>query len=133
LGIILLRPRLTSRGCVCVSFGIVARTQKREFNLTMVWILPTRAGQSGGCSKMIGRDNLEFGQRSEEVASVAVLVGVADELSVQLLVTGEGDATGLLVLSLWKKKKRLNFRIFNLWIICYRDNLYSLIIDSELN
>lgn len=48
---------------------------------------------------MIGRDNLEFGQRSEEVASVAVLVGVADELSVQLLVTGEGDATGLLVLS----------------------------------
>jgi hypothetical protein len=49
---------------------------------------------------MIGRDNLEFGQRSEEVASVAVLVGVADELSVQLLVTGEGDATGLLVLSL---------------------------------
>jgi len=44
------------------------------------------------------RDDLELGQGSEEVASVALLIGVADELSVQLLVTGKGDSTGLLVL-----------------------------------
>jgi hypothetical protein len=44
------------------------------------------------------RDDLELGQGSEEVASVALLIGVADELSVQLLVTGKGDATGLPVL-----------------------------------
>ena len=70
----------------------------------MVWILPTRAGQSGGCLKMIGGDNLELGQGSEEVASVALLVGVADELSVELLVTGKSDAAGLLVVSLWEKR-----------------------------
>jgi hypothetical protein len=46
------------------------------------------------------RDDLELGQGSEEVASVALLIGVADELSVQLLVTGKGDSTGLLVLIL---------------------------------
>jgi len=43
-------------------------------------------------------DDLELGQGSEEVACVAALIGVSDELSVQLLVTGQGDATGLLVL-----------------------------------
>jgi len=43
-------------------------------------------------------DDLELGQGSEEVASVALLIGVSDELGVQLLVTGQGDATGLLVL-----------------------------------
>jgi hypothetical protein len=45
-------------------------------------------------------DDLELGQGSEEVACVALLIGVSDELSVQLLVTGQGDATGLLVLIL---------------------------------
>jgi hypothetical protein len=41
--------------------------------------------------------NLKLGQGSEEVASIALLIGVTDELSVELLVTGEGDAAGLLV------------------------------------
>ena len=45
-------------------------------------------------------DDLEFWKGSEQVASVALLVGVADELGVQLLVTGEGDASGFLVILL---------------------------------
>ena len=45
-------------------------------------------------------DDLEFWQGSEQVASIALLVGVADELGVQLLVTGEGDASGFLVILL---------------------------------
>ena len=36
-------------------------------------------------------------QRSEEVAGVAVLIGVADELSVEFLVPLQGDPAGLLV------------------------------------
>ena len=52
-------------------------------------------------------DDLELGQGSEEVASVALLVGVSDELSVQLLVTGQGDATGLLVLILKIKRQSM--------------------------
>ena len=47
-------------------------------------------------------DNLEFWQRSEQVAGIAVLIWVADELGVQLLVTGEGDASGFLVLFLFR-------------------------------
>ena len=52
-------------------------------------------------------DDLELGQGSEEVASVALLIGVSDELSVQLLVTGQGDATGLLVLILKIKRQSM--------------------------
>lgn len=43
---------------------------------------------------------LEDRQGSEEVAGVAALVGVADELGVQLLVAGEVDAAGLFVVVL---------------------------------
>lgn len=44
--------------------------------------------------------DLELGQGSEEVDGVASLVGVADELSVELLVAGQADTAGLLVISL---------------------------------
>ena len=37
---------------------------------------------------------------AEQVAGVARLVGVADELSVELLVASQGDATSLLVVIL---------------------------------
>ena len=50
---------------------------------------------------MAGTKNLfliEFLQRSEEITRVAVLVGVPDELRVQLLVAVEGDPAVLLVL-----------------------------------
>ena len=47
-------------------------------------------------------DDLKFWQGSEQVAGVALLVGVADELGVQLLVAGEGDASGLLVILLFR-------------------------------
>jgi hypothetical protein len=46
--------------------------------------------------------DLELGQGSEEVDGVASLVGVADELSVELLVAGKADTAGLLVISLSK-------------------------------
>lgn len=45
---------------------------------------------------------------SEEVDGVAVLVGVGDELGVQLLVTGQADATGLLVSILETKTRDTN-------------------------
>ena len=44
---------------------------------------------------------------AEKVDGVAALVGVADELSVQLLVTSKGDASSLLVVILKMKKKQL--------------------------
>ena len=44
---------------------------------------------------------------AEKVDGVAALVGVADELSVQLLVTSKGDASSLLVVIL--KMKKSNF------------------------
>jgi hypothetical protein len=42
------------------------------------------------------------------VAGVAVLIGVADELSVQFLVTGESDASGFLVLILLRMYQFIN-------------------------
>ena len=41
---------------------------------------------------------------AEKVDGVAALVGVADELSVQLLVTSKGDASSLLVVILKMRK-----------------------------
>jgi len=49
-------------------------------------------------AKNVCDDDLEFWQGSEEVASVALLIRVANELGIKLLVTGEGDASSLLVL-----------------------------------
>ena len=62
-------------------------------------------GGGGGTEKQLTLAfDLELGQGSEEVDGVASLVGVADELSVELLVAGEADAAGLLVVSLGKSK-----------------------------
>jgi len=48
------------------------------------------------------------GEWSEEVDSVALLVGVGDELGVKFLVAGEADAFDLLVFLL-SRNKRIRF------------------------
>lgn len=54
------------------------------------------AGGGGRRSALL----LHFLQGAEEVAGVAVLVGVGDELGIELLVAGLVDAAGFLVLLL---------------------------------
>ena len=49
---------------------------------------------------------VQLGEGSEEIAGVAVLVGVADELGVELLVALKGDAALLLVVLLKKKQQQ---------------------------
>ena len=51
-----------------------------------------------------GKYLVQLGEGSEEIACVAGLVGVADELGVELLVALKGDSSLLLVVLLKKQK-----------------------------
>ena len=53
-------------------------------------------------------------QGPKEIDSIAVLVGVGDELSVEFLVTGKVDATSLLVILLNVLKKGVRNKFFHL-------------------
>ena len=56
---------------------------------------PRGEGQIRGVRRAV-----EQGEGAEQVVGGVVLVGVADELGVELLVAGKGDATGLPVVIL---------------------------------
>jgi len=95
----------------------------------MVQIPRTRARISLVYVRMLNGD-LELWQRSEEVAGVALLVGVADELSVELLVTGEGDASVLLVLSVQELVER-SIQVSNGPVGHPLDAVSSVLVDSN--
>lgn len=54
---------------------------------------------------------VDLWEGAKEVNGGAALVGVADELGVELLVAGQGDASGLLVVILLLEKN-IRFRIW---------------------
>ena len=95
----------------------------------MVWSESAkRRGQGGGGSaekQLTLAFDLELGQGSEEVDGVALLVGVADELSIELLVTGKADTAGLHVLRLGKKRSLVRSHIELSSNMNSRDIVYS--------
>ena len=61
------------------------------------------------------RRSVEHGEGPEEVAGAAALVGVADELRVELLVPFQRDASLLLVILLKKKTSLSELYIQSRW------------------